>query len=141
MTTPHPPHPATAGDGERGSATLELAVLFPIFLLLLAAAVQAGLYFYAREIALSAAQDGVQTARLQGAALAAGVTTARSDATTAGGGSLHDVAVVTTGTTGTTIRITVTGAALSIVPGWHWHLSQQAAGPKERFTPATPADR
>lgn len=119
---------------ERGSATLELAVVFPVFLLLLIAAVQAGLYFYARAIALSAAQQGVQAARLQAHTLADGVAAAHGYAVHAGGGSLHDVAVDTTGSTATSVRITVTGTAPSLLPGTAWHISQQAAGPVERFT-------
>lgn len=124
---------------ERGSATLELAILFPVFLLLLVAAVQGGLYFYARAIALSAAQEGVQAARLQQHTLDDGVTAAHGYAVRAGGGSLHDVAVDTAGSTATSVRITVTGTAPSLLPGIDWGVSQQAAGVRERFTTvATP---
>lgn len=128
------PRPSRVGGGERGSATLELAVAFPVFLLLLLAAVQAGLYFYARAIALSAAQQGVQTARLEHHTLDEGTTAARDYAAHAGGGSLHEIAVATTGSTATTVRITVTGAAPSLLPGIAWQVSQQAAGARERFT-------
>jgi Flp pilus assembly protein TadG len=114
-----------------------LAVAFPVFLLLLLAAVQAGLYFYARAIALSAAQQGVQAARLQQNSLHQGVTASRSYAAHAGGGSLRNVAVHTAGSTPTTVRITVTGAALSLLPGTNWRVSQQAAGARERFTTAS----
>lgn len=123
---------------ERGSATLELAVVFPVFLLLLISAVQAGLYFYARAIALSAAQEGVQAARLQQHTVDDGVTAARSYAMHAGGGSLHAVVVDTTGSTATSVRITVTGTAPSLLPGIDLGVSQQAAGPVERFTAPMP---
>jgi Flp pilus assembly protein TadG len=120
--------------GERGSATLELAIAFPVFLLLLISAVQGGLYFYARAIALSAAQEGVQAARLQSHTLDDGVTAARGYAVRAGGGSLRDVAVDTVGSTPTTVRITVSGTAPTLLPGWREGISQQAAGPRERYT-------
>lgn len=127
-----------AGAGvERGSATLELALVFPVFLLLLLSAVQAGLYFYARAIALSAAQEGVDTARLQRHTLDQGATAARRSAVRASGGSLHHVAVTTSGSTPTTVRITVTGTAASLLPGLDWSVSQQAAGARERFTAPT----
>lgn len=125
--------------GERGSATLELALVFPVFLLLLVSAVQAGLYFYARAIALSAAQEGVDAARLQRHTLDQGVTAARRYAVRGGGGSLHHVAVHTSGSTPTTVRITVTGTAASLLPGLDWAVSQQAAGVRERFTTPTTA--
>lgn len=124
--------------GERGSATLELAVAFPVFLLLLIAAVQAALYFYARAIALTAAQQGVQAARLEHHTLEEGMTAAHGYAAHAGGGSLHDIAVATTGSTPVTVRITVTGTAPSLLPGITWNVSQQAAGARERFTTAAP---
>lgn len=120
--------------GERGSVTLELAVVFPVFLLLLIAAVQAGLYFYARAIALTAAQQGVQAARLQQHTLDDGLAAARGYALHAGGGSLHHVAVDPAGSTATAVRITVTGTAVSLLPGVDWPVSQQAAGPRERYT-------
>lgn len=124
---------------ERGSATLELAIVFPVFLLLLLVAVQAGLYFYARGIALAAAQQGVQAARVQSHTLADGVAAARGYAIYAGGGSLHGVAVDTAGSTPTAVRITVTGTVPSLLPGIDWSVSQRAAGPVERYTtPATP---
>lgn len=135
-TTAVPPSRRRVAGGERGSATLELAVTFPVFLLLLLSAVQAGLYFYARAIALSAAQQGVQTARLEHHTLDRGTAAARAYAAHAGGGSLHQAAVATTGSTATTVRITVTGAAPSLLPGVAWRVSQQAAGARERFTTA-----
>ena len=45
--------------GDRGSASLEIAILAPALLLLTFVVVQAGLWFYARNLALAAAQEGV----------------------------------------------------------------------------------
>jgi Flp pilus assembly protein TadG len=48
---------------EDGSVSLELAVIFPAVLLLIIAAVQAGLLFHARHLAQAAAQEGLRATR------------------------------------------------------------------------------
>lgn len=125
-------------ERERGSFTLELTVLFPVFLVLVLMIVQAALYFFARSIALSAAEQGADTARLQGQSTAQGASTATTFATSQGGGVLTELAV-STGSTPTQVTITVTGRALTIVPGLGFTIRQVASAPRENYTTAVTA--
>lgn len=123
---------------ERGSLTLELAVVFPAVLALLLLIVQTGLYLYAREIALDAARQGAEVARLQTGSLSAGLVQAQSFARHAGGGSLLDSRASDTGSTATVVTITVAGRAPSLLPGLTgWSISQTAIAPRELFTTQT----
>jgi hypothetical protein len=126
-------------DRDTGSFSLELAALFPVFLLLILVIVQAALYFFARSVASSAAQQGADTARLQGNTPADGASTATAFVTGQGGGILDDVAVTNSGSSATQVSITVTGHALTIIPGVTFTIQQSATAPVERYTTATAA--
>ena len=52
---------------DAGSSSVELVVLFPALMALIFITVQAGLYFYARNVALAAAQEGARAAAARGA--------------------------------------------------------------------------
>ena len=125
-------------DNERddGSFSLELAVLFPVFLLLLLAIVQAALYFFARAIAISAAQDGAQQARLQGRQLSDGAEAATQFVAEQGGGVLVGATASTAGSSPTQVRVAVTGHALAIIPGVALTITQSATAPRELYTVA-----
>jgi Flp pilus assembly protein TadG len=126
-------------DDERGSATLEIAILGPALLLLIFTIVQTALWFYARNLALAAAQEGADAARSYGSSPAAGVTRARSFLDRSAGDSLQGTAVSSAGSTATTIRISVKGHALSVLPGVPgFAVDQSASAPVERFTGAGP---
>ena len=125
-------------NGESGSFTLELTVLFPVFLLLLLLIVQAALYFFARAVALSAAQEGAREARLQDHTLSQGSAAADRFATQQGNGVLTGTRVSTMDSTPTDVTIVVTGHPLAIIPGFGAITIRQAAtAPKERYTTAT----
>ncbi|MHB8449099.1 MAG: TadE/TadG family type IV pilus assembly protein [Mycobacteriales bacterium] len=130
-------HTGSRDRHERGSFTLELAVLFPVFLLLVLLIVQAALYFFARSVALSAAEQGAATARLQGHHAADGVRAATAFVTDQGGGVLTGLAVSATGSTPTEVSIVVTGHPLAIVPGLGFTIRQVASAPRETYTTAT----
>jgi Flp pilus assembly protein TadG len=51
--------------GDRGSATIEVAVAFPVVMLLLMLVVQAGVYFHTRAVMTSAAHKGLDAARVE----------------------------------------------------------------------------
>ena len=57
-------------SGERGAASVELAVTFPVVLLLVMTLIQAALWFHARSLALGAAQEGAREGRVQPASTA-----------------------------------------------------------------------
>jgi len=63
--------PWTTHHAQRGMATVELALLLPVVLLLLFSLVDYGRFFYLRSMAASVAQDAVRLASLPGATDAA----------------------------------------------------------------------
>jgi hypothetical protein len=120
-----PPAPAIR---ERGALSLELAFLAPVVMVILFTTVQAGFYGYARDVALTAAQQGVEAARLRGATLSEGE--ARTwDLLNRTGGSITGQGV--TGTSGAQISITVTGRVDTWIPGLSLSVSQTATAVKE----------
>ncbi len=132
-------HPVPAGGAarghDRGSVTLELVIAFPTMLLLIFSLVQASLYYYARSLALAAAQEGVRGARVESGDLRDGVSRARSFLNNHAGDSLVSTAVTDTGSGPTQVRIRVSGRSLSVLPGVAgFNVTQEASGPKERFT-------
>jgi Flp pilus assembly protein TadG len=125
------------GSRDAGSASVEIAILFPVLLLVITAIVQYGLWFHARSIALAAAQEGVTAARLYQADPAAGPRRARVFVATHGSDTLTDVAATATVPGPAQIGVQVSGRALSILPGVQGLMvSQSAEGPIERFTTA-----
>jgi Flp pilus assembly protein TadG len=119
---------------DRGSVTVEIAVLAPVLLLVIFTIVQVGLWSYARSLALGAAQEGVATGRSYGSTVAAGRIRAEQFLVEHAGDSLLDPAVVAQASVGS-VRVEVTGRALSVLPGVPGlPVRQSAAGPLERYT-------
>lgn len=124
-------------SGERGSVSLELTILTPVLILLIFAVVQAGLFFYARSLAMGAAQEGVAAGRAYQATPGAGAARARAFLDRTAKDSLTGITVDRAGSTTTEVQITVTGRALSVFPGVPGpSVRQSAHGPVERFTTA-----
>lgn len=131
---PRSRHPR--GDG--GSASLEIAILAPALLLLVFAIVQGGLLFYARNLALAAAQEGATAGSAYHAPAGAGTARARAFLTEQAADSLTSTTVTSTGSTTTVVRIQVTGRSLSVLPGLPGLVvTQSAEAPVERFTTDT----
>jgi len=121
---------------DRGSATVEVAVLFPAFLVLLFAGVQGAEWYHARSVCLAAADAGVQAARSAGVGPAEGKAAAVAFLARVGGGSVSDVTVSTAGSTTTVVRVRVTGTAPRVlpIPGLAMRITQSAEAPREVFT-------
>ncbi|TQM09811.1 TadE family protein [Pseudonocardia kunmingensis] len=122
---------------ERGGATsVEMALLWTVLTVLILAVVQIALLFYAGQLALTAAQDGLRSGRYYAAEPV--IDAARRDAeeflARAGGSTLTDVAVTATVDDGV-LRVRVTGTALSLIPGVPLAISRDAVGRLERITP------
>ena len=144
--TAHPP-PRTLGsrasrrergpaDTQAGSVTLEVAILGPALLLLIFTIVQASLWFYARSLAQSAAEEGVNAGRVYGAPATAGIARAQAFLDQHATDTLTDTSISTAGTTATQVSVQVTGHALSVLPGvGGMTVTQTAVGPIERITP------
>ncbi|WP_158602909.1 TadE family protein [Jiangella rhizosphaerae] len=117
---------------ERGSATLETVVLWPVVFLLIFGIVHAGLWFHARNLALSAAREGARAASMDagtgGAARAAAFLAATTDGTVMRVGAIDEV------TDATTVTVTVTGSSTTLIPGWRVDVRQSATAPIRRWT-------
>ncbi|WP_377272316.1 TadE/TadG family type IV pilus assembly protein [Peterkaempfera sp. SMS 1(5)a] len=114
--------------------SLSLAIVFPVVLTMVVLVVQASLWWYARQVALTAAREGAETGRSAGVDPETGAARAqafldRSD------GVVADPHVSLDGTTDTEIRVTVTVRAQSLLPGLAGQLiTQHVTAPRERFT-------
>ena len=122
-------------SGERGAASVELAVTFPVVLLLVMTLIQAALWFYARSVALGAAQEGAREGRVQPASTARAQSAAEGFLDQTAADLLTDRDVSVTGSA-TMVAVTVTGTSISLFPGLSgWSVTQTAVGPVERPTP------
>ncbi|MFI9187636.1 TadE family protein [Streptomyces goshikiensis] len=112
-----------------------MAIVFPFILLVTVAVVQASMWVYARNIALTAAREGVAAVRTYQAPEGAGVARATEALGRIAGDGLGGSSVSTTGSSATEVRVTVTGQALSLIPGLSGlSVSQSASAPRERWT-------
>lgn len=109
-----------------------MVILFPVLLIMLFAGVQAGLYFHARNIAMSAAQEGARVAASYESTVSKGQAAARDFATFAGARSVSASASSTATTT--TVIVTVESPNLMpwLIPVMPIH--QSATMPLERVT-------
>ncbi|MEV7025498.1 TadE/TadG family type IV pilus assembly protein [Kitasatospora sp. NPDC093558] len=133
--------------------SLSLAIVFPVVLLLLLLVVQASLWWYARQVALTAAREGAEAGRTQhavGDAAKGGASKndpakdqAARDAAAReraeeflhrqGSGSYQ---VSTDGSTAQRVRVTVQLTPTLLIPGLSApHITQFAEAPRERFVP------
>jgi Flp pilus assembly protein TadG len=123
-------------DGpDRGANPVELAVVMPAILLLLFGSIQVAAWFLARSTAMHAAQSGVNAQRVHQAPAGAGVERATAFLTAAGDWLADPQS--SCADTATEVTCTVTGKAISVVPGVHLTVSQTAHGTVERWTPET----
>ena len=125
------------GCRDTGSATVEVAILFPVLLAVIVAIVQYGLWFHARSLALAAAQEGVTAARAYAADPVIGPDRAREFLQAHGSDPLTDVTATATSPGAGQVGVEVTGRSLSLLPGVPGPaVTQSAEGPVERFTVA-----
>lgn len=122
---------------QRGDATVEAVLAFPVLLLLVMLVIQFGLYFHASHAAEAAAQEGVRAARVLGGSAADGERTAEQFMADSVPTLVEGVAIDATRTT-EQARVVVSGTVHSIVPGLHLDVRAEAASPVERFRPDTP---
>lgn len=120
---------------DRGAATLQLAILFPLVLTLTLGAVQAGLWFTARSMCQAAAQAGVRAGKVLHAPAGAGASAARAYLSDVASG-LVQAPVVSEARTADTIDVACSGQAQNVVPlpGFDLGVSQSARAGIERFT-------
>jgi Flp pilus assembly protein TadG len=125
---------------DRGASAIELAILAPVLLLLIWLGIQYALYFQGRQVALAAAQIGARVAREQADAVPGWNDTAQRDAesyyaglgTKVLGAGITAVACISGQST---VQVTVTGQADSILLGLQLPIHETAGGPIECFRP------
>nr|WP_275449009.1 TadE/TadG family type IV pilus assembly protein [Streptomyces sp. OfavH-34-F] len=121
--------------GDSGDASIEMSIILPVVVLLTVMIVQACVAYYAKQIALTAAREGVQAATAYQSTDAAGAGRARAVLDRVAGGSLLAPGVSTAGSTEERATVTVTGRAPSLLPGFAGiRITQSASAPRERWT-------
>lgn len=123
-------------SGQRGDATsVGNLWAIPFVLLMVFATVEGGVLFHSRNVALTAAEQGVREGRIAGSA-EAGVAAAEEFLAGNGGGIFDAVTVSSQGSTAEIVRITVQGTVPSFFPGLPAiTFAQTAAGAVERPRP------
>ncbi|MFE9769743.1 TadE/TadG family type IV pilus assembly protein [Streptomyces sp. NPDC005808] len=119
---------------DRGDTSIQMAIIFPFVLLATIAVVQASMWYYARQIALTAAREGLTAARAYESSPAEGAAQARDVLGRVAGDSLRGYSV-TASSDGQRVRVQVSGTAMSMIPGVSGlQVTQSASGPVERWT-------
>jgi Flp pilus assembly protein TadG len=122
---------------DSGAIVLSYIIVVPVFMLAIMVIIQGAMWYLAREAALAAARQGADAARLPGAAAGAGPAAALAFAQKSASGYLLAPGATASGTTGTTVQITVTGHVPTFVPGLVIDVSQAVQAPVEQFTVPT----
>ncbi|WP_435834120.1 TadE family protein [Streptomyces albogriseolus] len=118
---------------DRGDSSVQMAIVYPFVLLATIAVIQASMWYYARQIALTAAREGVTAARVYQAGPADGAARARQVLGRTAGDSLRSLSV-SASSDGERVRVQVTGVAQSMIPGMSGlTVTQSASGPVERW--------
>ena len=120
--------------GDRGSVSIEHAILLPALFAMMFVGMQAALYSHGRTVAIAAAQEGARAAGAERGREAEGVDAARAFIADAGGDDVLQSASASASRSATTATVTVVGFSLSVIPGWHVRITQSASVPVERVT-------
>lgn len=130
--------PERTGDSreapDTGAVSVELVIATPLLITMLLVVIQYALWAHASHIAATAARRGADAARAYGATPTAG-----SDAAQITLDQLGDTVLTAThvqlDARPETVTITVTGTAVSLLPGISLPVTGHATGTVERFTP------
>jgi Flp pilus assembly protein TadG len=117
---------------EHGEATTEVVLVVPVLILVVFTIIQFGLWYHASSVVRSAAQEGAQSARVQGGTAATGESTSRSFLKQTAGSTVTNTQVEGT-RTADVAEIRVSGKVASVVPYLHLTVSGHASAPVERF--------
>jgi Flp pilus assembly protein TadG len=118
---------------------VEIAVLFPAFLVLLFTGVQAAEWYHVRSLCLAAADAGVRAGRPPAAGPADARAAAAGFLTRVGGSTVAEATVSTVGSTPTLVRVQVSGTVPRVlpIPGLSLRVTQSAHAGKEKFSTPT----
>ncbi|MFJ1839804.1 TadE/TadG family type IV pilus assembly protein [Streptomyces sp. NPDC088175] len=119
---------------DRGDVSIQMAIIFVVLLPATVAVIQTSMWYYARQIALTAAREGTTAARAYQASPADGTAQAQDVLRRTAGDSLLGYSV-SASSDGQRVRVQVSGTAQSMIPGISGRrITQSASGPVERFT-------
>lgn len=126
--------------GDRGSSSVEFAILLPILAVLIFGGPQLAMWYVAREAALAAAQAGARTASANGASSGAGVAAADSYLATTASGTITSSSAIETDTAATvSVRVQATVVGVIPLPGLTFSVDVTSTRAREIFTnPGTP---
>ena len=120
-------------EDDGGALILSYVAVLPFVFLFLMVVIQAAFWFLARDTALAAARQGADAARALNAPRSAGPAAALAFVRAVGAGYLQDPRATASGSSGTTVSITVSGHVPSFVPGLVVNVSETAQAPAEEF--------
>jgi Flp pilus assembly protein TadG len=122
---------------ERGAATTEVVLVVPVLLFLVMLIIQFGLWYHAGHVARAAAQEGVRTARLEGATAEEGQDRAEGFLARNGPTIVSDPVVVATRDDEFAV-VEIRGRSVAVVPGLRWSIRARAESPVERYREVVP---
>lgn len=129
------PRPIIGNGLDRGSMTISLAIVFPAVLTIVLLVVQAALWWYASQVALSAAREGADAGRIKGGTQAA-ANQRVSDFLQRFGSLAELERTDMTGTDDTTFHMSVTVRPLNVLPVLTMpDVTQYVDAPREKFVP------
>jgi Flp pilus assembly protein TadG len=125
----------TRDQRERGSSSVEFAILFPVIVALLLSGPQLALWYSAREAAGAAAHAGARAASVSGAAGGAGQEAAGAYLARLGTGTITQYSV-SEQSTATTVSVHVTADVPNVIPlpGFSPTVDVTVVRGRERFT-------
>ena len=110
--------------------SIELVVLLPALFAIVLLGVQGAFYYHAHTVAIAAAQEGARAAGAKDSTVEVGIAAATDFVTDVGQHAITEVSVG--GERGDRVaRITVTGTAASILPGFAPQITARAEAPVE----------
>jgi Flp pilus assembly protein TadG len=123
---------------ERGTASLELAIVAPALMLLVLGVLQFGLWYHAQNVVQAAALEGARVAAAEEGTAGAGKSRALEIVQDGLGGAADDQgATASVGPDAAHVRVTAELAGLLPIPGLSsFSLSSKATVFRERFRPA-----
>lgn len=126
-------------DGEWGLSTVEAVLIVPVMVAMVLGIVQAALFWYAHQIAATAADQAARAAAAYSATDTAGQAIGASyiAAVDPHDATLHDRNVDVT-RTATTVTVRVTGHVVSIIPFLSPDVHVTVTAPVERYVPVPP---
>ena len=136
-------------DRESGVSAIEFVLLTPLLFFLIFATVQFALYFFARHVAIAAAQEGDRVARSEAATTdyptwsSAAVTESNVWINRLGPNLLQGSNVLVPpgsapGNADWTVSVTVRASVPSLFPWANFTVTETSTGPVEQFIPDTP---